>query len=88
MSDMSNQDLIIHTLLYNQPYFRELLRPVMVQRDELKLKEKPEFHADIDKQFNEIARIELMKDMTARHGIAVDEIKMVLETLNLKDYLK
>ena len=84
---MTNQELIVHTLLYNQPYFKELLRPFIVQRDELKLKEKPEFHADIDKQFDEIVRVELMKDMTARHGIAVDEIKMVLETLNLKDYL-
>jgi len=85
--NLSNQELIFHTLLYNQPHFQELLKDVIAQYKDLITKEDPSMRKDIDSQFIAMAKSEITKDLAKRHGISTEDILTTLENVNLLEYL-
>lgn len=85
---MTPQELIIHTLMYSQPYFKELCKDLIAQRNELKSKEDPSLHKDIDSQFVSMVKSTLAKDLAMKHAISTEEILIVLESINIIEYMK
>jgi hypothetical protein len=86
-SNLSNQELIFHTLLYNQPFYKELCKDFISQRNEILEKEDPSLKNDIDRQFISMVKSEITKNLAQRHAISTEEILIVLENVNLQEYL-
>lgn len=82
-----NQILIID-LIHNQAHYVSLLNDLLNQRKMVLETEDPVFHQEIEKNFEETAKSIILQDVVKRLLITPEDAMIVLNELNLKEYLK
>lgn len=64
------------------------IEPLLKQRNELYLKEAPEFRSEIDNQFDELVRKEVANKIAVDLGFEADKVYDIVKTLDVKAFLK
>lgn len=83
-----NEEAIIQYLVFNQAFFMEKSRPFREQRDKLLNTEDYSFHSEINKQYEELIKADITDDITKKFAFPAEDVIVVLENLNINEYLK
>ena len=79
---------IIQTLIYNQPFFKDLALEFKNKRDSLLSTEKESMHDSIREQYKAICISLLASNIAPKLGVSMEPVIEVLETINIIDYLE
>ena len=85
---MTNREIIIHAIIHNQEHFKNSTKEFTKQMNDLLTKEKNEFHHDIVEQYKGLVKGVIGDELTKRLAIPIEEVLIVLEDINLLEYLK
>lgn len=83
---MTNEEQIIIMLVNKQSYFKELVKPLIDAKNMLDVNKI--FGDDIEKEFKERVFQLFADDITKNLAIPTEDVMMVLENLNLNEYLR
>lgn len=84
---LSPQEAILHSILYNQQHYKVLCKPYTEQMQMLLEKEPPEFRHDINTQYQKIIISVIGNDITKSLAIPLEDVITVLENVNVIDYI-
>lgn len=84
---MTNKETIVNDLIYNQEYYKEILKHIKVQKDGLIVENPVEYSDEIRKQYKQMVSFIIAGVITGKYGISVEETVSVLSDLNLEEYL-
>lgn len=75
-------------LIHNQQYLKQLIAPYTIQRDELIKLHDPIFSMDICKQYDNVVKWMLVKELTQHTQASVEDTLIFLESFNLEEYMQ
>lgn len=75
-------------LLYNQGHFKKEFEPFEKQRDHLLRLEDSSFHEEINNQYTDLIKQSIVDGITRDLAISTEDAIIVIEALNLNEYLK
>lgn len=79
---------VVHYLIANQEHVKEKIKPFTEQKKTFLEQNGNLFEEEIDKQYEDIVRSTIGDEITAKLGIPLEDVLIVLENLNVKEYLK
>lgn len=82
--DLNNVYLI---LIHNQEHFKQKTKEYKKQRDELLKQQDVSFHDEIHKQYKEVCKWVIVKEICEATGKSNEEVLIVVEQLNMDEYL-
>lgn len=82
------EDSVFMYLVYNQERFKIELNPFVKQRDSLLKSEDSSFHEEIQDQFKAYVNSVLMDNVTKHLAISSEDAIIVIENVNLDEYLR
>jgi hypothetical protein len=82
-----NEAVFIH-VLHNQEQLKALVKPFTDQKEALLAGEKSVFRDEILKQYEDLVRYEIQLDIAKSLGLPPDQIKSVVEDIDLEELLK
>ena len=87
---MNNQteQMILMKLTCQQFHYKALLQTLIDFRNDLIKTEDIHFRDDINRQFKDRALSILADDLTKDLGVSTEDVYLVLENLNLEEYIK
>lgn len=83
---MTNEQAVIFSLVNKQSYYKELVQPFIEAKKALVVNHV--FYGDVEKEFKEKVLGTIADDITKNLAIPVEEVYLVLNHLNLEEYLK
>lgn len=84
---MNNEELIVLMLINKQPYFKELVKPLIIAKDYMLKNKNFAFKDDIEKDFKEKVMSHIADDICKNLAIPYEEVAIVLENVNINNYL-
>lgn len=85
---MNNSDQIKEYLIMNKDHINSILQPLGQELINLQSVEHPVFHDLIEQEYLEKARSLITLELTKVLQVNAEECIIVLEDINLKEYLK
>jgi hypothetical protein len=85
---MTNKQTIVNDLVYNNEYYKEILKNIKIQKDGLLVENPVEYSDEIKKQYKKACSFVIAGILTGRYGISVEECLEVLEDIDYEGYLK
>ena len=85
---MNLEQTIILKLINEQPRFKEMLKDIVLYRDNLLKIQDSRFSNDINDKFKESAFKLLTDDLTKELACSTEDVLKVLENLNLNEYVR
>lgn len=83
---MTNEEQIVFILVNKQSYFKELVKPLIEAKEILKVNKI--FNDDVEKEFKDKVFSLFVDDITKNLAIPTEDVMIVLENLNLNEYLR
>lgn len=79
---------IYYYLIANQQHIIEKMKPFTERRKNLLSSEEGIFQEEIDKQYEDIVKSTIGDEITAKLGIPIEDVLVILENLNVNEYIK
>lgn len=85
---MSKREELIEYLIDNKDYFKDKYKDKIDRLDKAKETNDNVFHEEIDKQFRSVIIRSMVDELSSYSGADAETILIVLEDMNLTEYLK
>lgn len=81
------QQSIFLFLMYNQEHFKNRVAPFKSQKETLLNNEDSSFHEEIKEQYESFVRKMIVDEVTGHLAISTEDAIIMIEDLNLNEYL-
>lgn len=87
-TDIEQQQAIVSYLIHNQLHYKDLVKDLTQQLSELLYNEDPVFHRDVERNYLDLVKQKIIADLTSRLPVTVENAIIILEGLNIREFLK
>lgn len=79
---------VVYYLIANQEHIKQKVSPFTRQRERLLSTDNNVFKEEIDKQYHDVVKSTIGDEITSKLGIPIEDVLIILENLNVEEYIK